>query len=479
MAVSFPGFGGVPRALAVALRRPALRWPLVAAAAAGAGAAAAVLPPAQAATWVVFAVAVAAAIRRPRTSILLLTALLMLLPFAVVPFRAVVRPPIFETGLALTLSVLALRAIRSPLRAPAVHWAVAGMLLAGAVSTALGARAGASAEQLQYAAKLGLGVLAFFAGASLGTAAEFRLGLAKVIALAGAVQAAVASTLYLAGTGAEGFFEALAAAGYPPGETALRYLPDGVTLRAIGTAVDPNVLGATLAVALPIAIWLAANAARGRRLAWSAAAALIALGILLSFSRGAWIGAGAGVLLLTALRRPRLAAGLLFVGALALLLPGGPGPLAHLRSGLLADDPASALRLDEYREAARVIASAPIFGVGFPAREPASYFLGVSSVPLWIAERAGLLGAGLSILAVVLAFRGGWSGRAGGAGSRWPRDAASGAGMWAAALAAALFAGLVDHHFASIPHMAALFWLLAGVLAARPEETPGSVARRA
>ena len=73
----------------------------------------------------------------------------------------------------------------------------------------------------------------------------------------------------------------------------------------------------------------------------------------------------------------------------------------HFRSGLLARDESAALRLGEFAEAGRVIASAPVFGVGFPAQPPAAYFVGVSNTFLWVAEHIGLPGAFLSMVAAI------------------------------------------------------------------------------
>ena len=51
-----------------------------------------------------------------------------------------------------------------------------------------------------------------------------------------------------------GRFVRLGPLGYPTDSTVLRYLPDTDRLRAIGTAIDPNVLGALLMIVGIIAL---------------------------------------------------------------------------------------------------------------------------------------------------------------------------------------------------------------------------------
>lgn len=59
--------------------------------------------------------------------------------------------------------------------------------------------------------------------------------------------------------------------------------------RARGTFKDPNVLGAALAPAVVFLIWQTLRADRRRAIVSALGAAFIGLGVLLSFSRGAWI----------------------------------------------------------------------------------------------------------------------------------------------------------------------------------------------
>jgi len=89
-----------------------------------------------------------------------------------------------------------------------------------------------------------------------------------------------------------------------PGPTETGFAFAGVW-RGYGTFGNPNALGAFLAMLLPIAAWevLSARSLSGR---WLAANVLIvlALGLVITFSRSAWIGAGIGVVMVLFVKAP-------------------------------------------------------------------------------------------------------------------------------------------------------------------------------
>jgi O-antigen ligase len=256
----------------------------------------------------------------------------------------------------------------------------------------------------------------------------------------------------------------LGAIGYPTGEGVLRYRPDTDILRATGTSVDPNMLGALLMVACALAVaqLLAARPVVPRPVA-AGLLAPMAWCLLLTESRGAWLGLAAGVLLLGALKYRRVWAALALAPALALVMPQGERFTGHLLSGLRAQDRAAAMRLGELQNAFQIISRYPWFGVGWGAEGSSielEYTLGVSNIYLTVAERSGLialavyLGA-LGTLAYVLwpAVR---------AQRRAPEDDGVLLGL-VAALAAALVAGMLDHHFVRFPHLVSLLWITAAL----------------
>lgn len=450
---------GLPRSL----------WMAVALlAAVGVGAAAAVSPAPAALMWVVTPIMLALALLRPRLALVAALGLAYVLPFAVAPVRVGLRPPIIELTLAVALAVALVRMAMGGWARPwpAHVWMgmVAGVLVLWALAVLVGGRMGQGGEEIQYALKLMLAVGAGLLAVGIG--ADWRLArrTAAVMAALGALQSLLAAMVFRAGTGALPFYEALEAAGYPEVGTALRYLPDQETLRAVGTLVDPNILGASLAVSLVLAVGLAIVSSGGRRWLWLAVAGLTLPGLALSLSRGAWMAAGFGILIFVWRRNRGLAVAAL-VALVAVVVMAPFESAAHFRSGLLARDESAALRLDEFAEAGRVIASAPVFGVGFPAQPPAAYFVGVSNTFLWVAEHIGLPGAVLSAVAAIGACVVGLRGRM----------ASPLAPVFATAAVVALVAGLVDHHFASVPHMVMLQWSLLGLAVGAARREPGAI----
>ncbi|HEV2123259.1 MAG TPA: O-antigen ligase family protein, partial [Chloroflexota bacterium] len=291
------------------------------------------------------------------------------------------------------------------------------------------------------------------------------------VALA-AVEAVVGLALYFAPRSLS--FRALSSLGtlgYPTGGQVLRFLPDTDTLRAIGTSIDPNMLGVLLMMAGAIGT-AQLLAARPRQSRLVTACLLLPIGacLLLTYSRGSWLGVVGGVLLVGGLKYRRLWLIAPVVGGLALLSPQAERFLGHLGSGLRAQDRASAMRIGEIQNALEIISRYPWFGIGWGTGGQSielEFTVGVSNIFLAIAERTGVPGLLLylgiwCVLAVVL----------------WPavrsrlrdsRDDGLLLGL-TAALVAALIAGMVDHHFVSFPHLISLLWSVAAlaVVTARP-----------
>ena len=256
--------------------------------------------------------------------------------------------------------------------------------------------------------------------------------------------------------------DALSMVGYPGGSSIVRQIAGTEIRRATGTAVDPNLLGGMLALAVPVATAqaLGSRPLLPRRLLWCAVLLMLAAQVL-SYSRGAWLASGTGLAVVALLRYPK-AWLVLAVIPLFLILPQGEVIVDRAASALGATDPASQMRLGEYKDALALIARYPLFGVGFGRPPEATLYVGVSNIYLLIAEMMGL--AGLAVFVAVLGWLAaqvlarivGTSGR--------PDPSLAGA---AGAVAAALAAGFVDHYFFNpqIPHTTTLFWLFVGLLA--------------
>ncbi len=252
---------------------------------------------------------------------------------------------------------------------------------------------------------------------------------------------------------------------YPEGGPVLRYILDDPEQpeRAIGTAVDPNLLGATLATLIALTF----PQLFARRPVWPRPLTLGSLGamglaLLLTFSRGAFLGTAAAVLALSVLRYrrplPFIAASL----ALLFFLPATQDYVQHLLAGLRGEDLATQMRFGEYRDALTLISRYPLFGVGFAGVPDVDLYIKVASIYLLLAVQMGLVGLGIFLLTMGVFFAAAWRARA--AVRRQPDLEPLWWGLHGAALAA-LVSGLFDHHFVNFDfhHMVRWFWLLIGL----------------
>ncbi|MCF3965197.1 O-antigen ligase family protein [Streptomyces fuscigenes] len=170
---------------------------------------------------------------------------------------------------------------------------------------------------------------------------------------------------------------------------------EGKDVRAVGTFGATDVMGMATAVAygLIIAVGYALDERgdRRRRALALAGAALLAVPLVLSFSRGAWIATAAALALMlvaSGLRRAVVVA--LVAGALGVVLIGGAGVGSQMVSQRLAsitqvtDDPDQSVT-DRYTMWAAAVAmwrQDPVTGVGlkgFPAHRDANASLALSS----------------------------------------------------------------------------------------------------
>ena len=156
--------------------------------------------------------------------------------------------------------------------------------------------------------------------------------------------------------------------------------------RAYSIVENPNGLGAFLALAALLGLSLAlARLPRGQRLAAGVATIVLLAGLAATFSRGAWIGFGVGLLALAALSRVRLFLGIIVVGAVApLVLPGALiDRLTFAFSQAYLAKSASAGRLFIWNVALAKIAEHPFFGVGLGTFGGTSAFLYAAGT-LWV-----------------------------------------------------------------------------------------------
>ncbi len=251
---------------------------------------------------------------------------------------------------------------------------------------------------------------------------------------------------------------------YPGGAGALRWIeddPDG-TMRAIGTAVDPNVLGGMMLLAAAV---VGPQIVSPRPLfpKWLSALifATVALALYWTYSRSALFGMIAALAVPTVFRYRRLLPIGVAVGLLIFLLPQTQDYVARLIAAFTGEDLATQMRFGEYKDALILIGRYPLFGVGFSGVPDIDIYLGVSMFYLTLAENMGVTGL-VIFLALIVGFFSIFL-RAWRAGVAPEREALL-LGFCGAILGA-LVSGIGDHYWFNLtyPHMTVVFWLFIGL----------------
>jgi O-antigen ligase len=393
-----------------------------------------------------------------------------LLPFGVIPVRAGLTLTLFETVALAAIAIWLLRIFlrRDELVATAGPAAWIALLLVGTLfAFLLGIGRGYTMETFHNYGKFVLAIaLVYVVWNTMRSLGDARR-LLTVILLGGASASAIGLALQLGGPGVTmAALSRLVPFGYPSSRI-VRYIEDdpAKAMRLVSTSVDPNSFGGLLAVVFVLAgsQVIARNRVVPRWLTLPAAA-LTGAAMLFTQSRGAWVGAAAGLAIVAILRYRRLLIPMALGVAAIPVLGIGSHFIDRFAQAVRLEDPATKLRLSEYQNALEIIRQHPFFGVGFGQAPSVELQTGVSSIYLTIAEQTGLLGVALFVLAVGSILLAGfryW---------RVRRDTPEGdlSLTLLAALGSALTVGLVDHYFFNIsfPHMAALFWMLNGLLLA-------------
>jgi len=412
-----------------------------------------------------------AAITDARVALALLIGIATVIPFATLPFRAVITPTLLTlAALALAavwLTRLALtpgtRLVVSPLGLPLL-----GFLGLTLISFLIGSNLAPDGALIHNYAKFIIATLCFF---SILNVIRDRAGVRwalRCLIIAGTGAALVGLVLYvLPDELALRALVTLGRIGYPESGRVLRYVEDDTSglERAIGLAVDPNSFGGMLAlVGALTATQLVAERPLFRRSIITVASLLIGIALFLTYSRAALGGLIVATMYVATLRYRRLWWAILGGGALAAVLLIGVGVgeqfVERVVAGVQFRDQANQMRLAEYQNALAVIQAYPFFGIGFGQAPELDLVAGVSSVYLAVAQRTGLIG--LAAFGSLIT----WFFARNIAALR--RSVASGddeRAAWLvslqAALAAALAVGLLDHYYFNIEfsHMSALLWI--------------------
>ncbi len=398
-------------------------------------------------------------------------AVICLLPFATLPFDIGLTPTFLDLAQAAVVGVWALGIITGKQRTVVVTPITIPLLLfiiTAVFSFIFGLNNGPlTPTLLRKFAELILSI--FFVLVVIDYASTWHKlnRLVQAVLLAGAAGSFLAIALWLLpDQTANDALNILTRIGYPGGWI-IRYTEENPELaeRAIGTAVDPNVLGGLL---LMIGSLSGAQLVAKRPLfpkwgTWSIFG-LIIVALILTNSRGAMIGLIAGIGFIAVMRYRRLIPYMAVAGLLMLFLPFMQDYVARFTAGFLNQDLATQMRWGEYKDALTLIGRYPIFGVGFAGTPDIDIYLAVANVYLTIAGAMGLVGFVAFTAVIITIFGYAFNHR-----HYFKQDGNEQAdAVWLglhAALVGGLAAGVFDHYLFNLEfqHAVAVFWLFVGL----------------
>lgn len=401
----------------------------------------------------------------PELGVLAFIGVANLLPFAVIPVRFGLSLTLADATLTTLLVVWLYWAIQRgrPLVGSALTFPILIYLGLTLASFVLGLTYSIDPERLRLFLKSLNSIMFFFSVINCVRSTSQLRRAVTVLLLCGVAAAVIAVVLqYLPQETTIRILSALGPFGYPTGAGVLRPIADTNIQRAIGTSVDPNVLGGLLMLttALITGQLFSRKPLLPRKLLLPMLA-VVGAALLLTASRSALGGALVGAVVVGTFRDRRLLLVLVVAVVGFFFLPRDWEFVNRVMQGLAFQDRASLMRLDEYKNAINTIVQYPWFGIGFGNPPSIDLFLGVSSMYLLIGQEMGLLGmaAFLTVLGVLA-----WQLLA---GLKEVRDEVTKGILLSltAAMAAAAAAGMLDHYFANIefPHMIAVFWLYVGL----------------
>lgn len=394
------------------------------------------------------------------------TITMMLLPFGTLPFKIAVTPTLLDITIGVFIVVYLLQWMtgrRQMIQLTPVHALLVIYTLWFILSFALGLRYGppTSNKVRQFAETLMAISMVFILTDLLRDPKMLRRLVLIVIVMAG-VQALIALVLYaLPDAVAERTLIRLARIGYPDGGV-IRYINDYNQLpeRAIGTWVDPNVLGGALAIfGAMIAPQLFARkpVLRYRWLTFIAIG-LVFVALILTFSRASMLGLAIGLTFIAFMRYRKFIPLILLALLLLLLLPQTQGYIERFVDAFTVSDKATQMRVGEYGDSFKLISRYPVFGVGFTGRPEIDLYTDVASMYLIIANQMGLVGLTLFLIVMIGVFVHGWQ------AWRYARDNPELDSIvlgYHASLLTVLMNSVVDMYFFRLDFQApiTLFWL--------------------
>lgn len=399
----------------------------------------------------------------------------ILLPFASIPVNLGFNPTFLDLALLALFAMWFARAltrqdeaIEQKFRFTFLGVPIVAFMVLAVFSFVVGmSHAGLQTQTVRHFAEILLAIATFFLIVNVVNTRERLARVMRWIILAGAVSAILGILFYfLPRDLTVRALSLLRYVKYPEGPGLLRFINDDTegTLRAISTSVDPNVLGGLmiLMAALTAPQVFAAKPLLPRWVMLVSVASMF-LCLVLTFSRGAFLGFGVSLVLIAFAKYRRLLP-IMAIGAILFwFIPVTQEYISHLLDAFAGADRATQMRIGEYQDAFTLISRYPFFGVGFLGSPDLDTYIGVSSVYLLMAEQMGLVGVASFLLTMGVFFV--RSLQAWLDGLREDEGLAPILLGVCAALIGAMTAGVVDHYFFNLdfPHSVTLFWIFVGL----------------
>jgi polysaccharide biosynthesis protein PslJ len=393
-----------------------------------------------------------------------------LLPFGTLPFKIGLTPTFLDLALGAFMMVYLFQWMtgrRQGFRVTPVHALILVYAVWLILAFAMGMRyASPTSTNLRHAETLLSISLVFILVDLFRDPAALRRLVLVIIAVVG-IQALIALILYVMPDDlAERTLVRLVRIGYPNGGV-IRYIEDNRDLaeRAIGTWVDPNVLGGILATSAALIapqIFAQRPVIRQRWLTFGLLGVIV-VALILTFSRAAMLGFAISVVFVAMFKGYRRFIPFIFLGLITLfLLPQTQAYIERFMQAFTATDLATQMRLGEYSDSFSLISRYPIFGVGFTGTPEIDLYTDVASMYLIMANQIGLVGVSIFLVTMVGVFIYGWRARP--FSAKLPELEAIHLG-YHAALLALLLNSVADMYFFRLDFQSPItvFWLTVGL----------------
>ena len=408
-------------------------------------------------------------VRSTLWGLIALIGVIVLLPYATLPFKVVFTPTFLDLILAALFGVWFLRIItakETTFIGTAVGVPIFIFLAWATITFVAGsAHAALTPNILRNFAEVLLAVALFFAAVNLVRTWQALRWVSNVILLAGGLSAGLGVLFYvMPELWTIRLLSMLRVIGYPT-EGILRYIEDNPEnpMRAISTSIDPNALGGLLIIltVIGVAFLFARKPIMPRRYLLLIVGAM-GLALFLTFSRGSLVGVVVALSVMGLLRYRKLFLYMLAGALLLLVLPQTQLYVSRFIEGVQGQDLATQMRFGEYKDALILISRYPLLGVGFSGTPDIDLYIGVSSLYFLIAEQMGLVGLGLFLLVSLVFFIQVFQ--------TWrllPPGHVLEAPLlgYSLAVLGAMVGGIFDHFFFNIQftHLVALYWLVMGL----------------